>query len=253
LGSTGTYAYLTRAERRRAIEAAVGTVGGKAPILVGVGALRTDEAIALARDAKAIGASAGLLAAVSYTPLTEDEVFAHYAAVARESELPIRIYDNPGTTHFSFTPALLARLGRVPGIVALKTSAPGADAVAAHLAKLRETMPPGFAIGYSADWNAAEGLLAGADAWYSVLGGILPGPCLRIVRAAKAGDTVEARRLNAMLEPVWALFREFTSLRTVYAMANLLGLTDADPPRPILPLGNDARRRIAEAIGTLDF
>jgi 4-hydroxy-tetrahydrodipicolinate synthase len=252
LGSTGTYAYLSRAERRRALETAVDAAGGT-PILAGVGALRTDEAVGLAQDARAIGAKAGLLAAVSYTPLNDDEVFEHFVTVARESGLPIHIYHNPGTTHFTFTPALLARLGKVPGIVALKTSAPEAAAVGAHLAELRGLMPAGFGIGYSADWNAAEGLIAGADGWYSVLGGIFPGVCLKIVRAAKAGDAAEARRLNASLEPVWALFKEFTSLRTVYAMANLLDLAEADPPRPILPLGEAARRRIAETIRALDL
>ena len=55
LGSTGTYAYLTRAERRRAIRAAVASVGGRTPLIVGVGALRTDEAEALAADARDAG------------------------------------------------------------------------------------------------------------------------------------------------------------------------------------------------------
>src|SRR6185437_15071177 len=70
LGSTGTYPYLSRAERRRAIEAAAGAVGST-PLLVGVGALRTDDAVRLAQDAKDAGATAGLLASVYYTPPTE--------------------------------------------------------------------------------------------------------------------------------------------------------------------------------------
>src|SRR4051812_21296698 len=59
LGSTGSYAYLTRSERRRAVEAAVACVTGRVQLLVGVGALRTDEAVALTQDAKAAGADAG--------------------------------------------------------------------------------------------------------------------------------------------------------------------------------------------------
>lgn len=92
LGSTGTYAYLSRSERRTAIEAAVEKSGGRKPILAGVGALRTDAAVLLAQDAKTAGATAGLLAAVSYAPLTQDEVFEHYRAVAEESGLPLCIY-----------------------------------------------------------------------------------------------------------------------------------------------------------------
>src|SRR4051812_6458334 len=50
LGSTGTYPYLSRTERRRALEVAIDEVGGRIPIVVGVGALRTDEAVRLAQD-----------------------------------------------------------------------------------------------------------------------------------------------------------------------------------------------------------
>src|SRR5215203_4475035 len=56
LGSTGGYAYLGREERQRAVRVAVECVGGKTPIIVGVGALRTDEAQMLALDAEAAGA-----------------------------------------------------------------------------------------------------------------------------------------------------------------------------------------------------
>jgi 4-hydroxy-tetrahydrodipicolinate synthase len=70
---------------------------GRVPVLIGVGALRTDDAVRLAQDAQAIGAAAGLLAPVSYTPLTDHEVFEHFATVARESRLPLCIYDNPST------------------------------------------------------------------------------------------------------------------------------------------------------------
>ncbi len=89
LGSTGSYPYLSRAERRRALEAAIEEAAGRLPILVGVGALRTDEAVRLAQDAKDAGAAAGLLAPMSYTPLTEDEVFEHFASVTRESGRPL--------------------------------------------------------------------------------------------------------------------------------------------------------------------
>ncbi|MBW8788677.1 MAG: dihydrodipicolinate synthase family protein, partial [Rhizobium leguminosarum] len=55
LGSTGIYAFLTCEERRRAVEAAVECVRGRVPLVVGVGALRTDHARSLARDAEAAG------------------------------------------------------------------------------------------------------------------------------------------------------------------------------------------------------
>jgi 4-hydroxy-tetrahydrodipicolinate synthase len=253
LGSTGTYAYLSRAERRRALEAALDEVGTKVPILVGIGALRTDEAVRLAQDAKAVGATAGLLAAVSYTPLTEDEVFEHFATVARESDLPVCIYDNPGTTHFRFSAALIGRLSELPGIVAVKSPAPEPQAVAAHLSELRSVVPPQFSLGYSGDWHSVEALIAGGDAWYSVMGGLFPRTGMALVQAAEAGDAAAARRLNDRLEPLWALFREFSSLRVMYASADLLGLCGAEPPRPILPLADAARKRVAATLSALEL
>jgi 4-hydroxy-tetrahydrodipicolinate synthase len=253
LGSTGTYAYLSRSERRRALDAALEEAGGQTPILVGVGALRTDEAVRLAQDAKAAGAAAGLLAPVSYTPLTEDEVFEHFATVARASGLPLCIYDNPSTTHFRFSPALIGRLSRVPGIIAVKSPAPEPQAVAAHLADLRSVVPDGFWLGYSGDWNSVEALIAGGDAWYSVVAGLFPRISMNLVQAVRNGGAAEARRLNERLEPLWSLFKEFSSLRVIYASADALGICRAEPPRPILPLTGAARQRVADALKALDL
>ncbi|MCZ0734160.1 dihydrodipicolinate synthase family protein [Phreatobacter sp. AB_2022a] len=250
LGSTGSYPYLSRAERRRAIAAAVEVARGT-PILVGSGALRTDEAVALSRDAEAAGASALLLAPVSYTPLTDREVFVHFETVAAAVRLPVCIYNNPGTTHFSFSPGLIARLGQIGNIVAVKNPAPEPAHILAQLDDLRGRVGKDFSLGYSADWKVTETLIAGANAWYSVLGGLFPEPCMAIARAAKAGRAAEARRLNADLQPLWDLFMGHSSLRVVYAAANALGLVKAAPPLPILPLEPEADRQVRAVIDRL--
>jgi 4-hydroxy-tetrahydrodipicolinate synthase len=250
LGSTGGFMYLTREERRRAVAATARVVGGRTPLIVGVGALRTDEAVALARDAAAEGADALLLAPVSYTPLTDEEVFQHVAMVAGATELPLCVYNNPSTTHFSFSEALLRRLAALPGIGAVKMPLPKDGDFAGERDRLRAGRP-GFAVGYSGDWGAADAVLAGADAWYSVIGGLLPGPALRLVHAARAGDVAEVSRIDASFQPLWALFKAFGSLRVVYAAARLLSLCDAEPPRPILPLDAAAIRRVETALGGL--
>ncbi len=251
LGSTGTYAYLTRDERRRAVEAAVDQVDGRASVLVGIGALRTDEAVRLGRDAGDAGADAVLLAPVSYTPLTEEEAFVHFATVAEQVGLPLCIYDNPGTTHFAFRPELVGRLSRVANIVAVKTPAPDPATLPASLDDLRARTSPGFSVGHSVDWKAAEAMLAGGDAWYSVAAGLFPAACLSLARAARAGDAPEARALNARLQPLWDLFVEHSSLRVVHAAATLMGLCRTMPPRPILPLAEDVQRRIARVLEEL--
>ncbi|MGL4285444.1 MAG: dihydrodipicolinate synthase family protein [Phreatobacter sp.] len=251
LGSTGSYPYLSRTERRRAIVAAVAVAKGKTPILVGSGALRTDEAVALAHDAEEAGADALLLAPVSYTPLTDREVFAHFEAVAAAVKLPICIYNNPGTTHFTFSAGLTARLSQIGNIAAVKNPAPDAGHVFAQLEDLRARVGRDFSLGFSGDWKVTETLIAGADAWYSVVGGLFPEPCMAIVRAVREGKPAEARKLNAELQPLWDLFIAHSSLRVVYAAANALSLVKADPPRPILPLETDAERQVRDVVERL--
>ncbi len=251
LGSTGSYPYFDRGERRRAIEAAVDQVGGKVPILVGIGALRTDDAVRFGRDAKDAGADAVLLAPVSYTPLTDDEVFTHFETVATAVGLPLCVYNNPSTTHFTIGTDLVARMSRLPNVVAVKNPSPAASAVHDVLHELRAKTAEGFSLGFSVDANATEAMLAGADAWYSVVGGLFPDLAMQILAAMPNPD--EARRLNTRLQPLWDLFTEFSSLRVMYAAVNLLGICRATPPRPILPLSEAAQRRVGRTLQVLEL
>lgn len=248
LGSTGGYAFLSREERRRAVEAALDCVGGRIPVIVGVGALRTDEAQALARDAKAAGADALLLAPMSYTPLLEEEVYQHFAAVAEAGDLPLCIYNNPGTTRFTFSNALIARLAKIANVSAVKMPLPPDGDFEGEMARLRAKTPREFSIGYSGDWGAAAALLSGCDAWYSVIAGLLPSEALALTRAAQAGDASEVQRLDQALQPLWNLFKEFGSFRVMYAIAEALGLCRVDPPRPILPLPEGEVARVKSAL-----
>ena len=153
LGSTGNYAYLPLDERRRALEITLDAVGGRMPVIVGVGALRTGDAEALARHAREAGAQGLLLAPMTYQPLTPDEIVTHFARVAEAGGLPLVIYNNPTTTRVTMDVALLARLAALPHVAGVKMPLPAADAFDAEIATLRDALPPGFVIGYSGDWG----------------------------------------------------------------------------------------------------
>ncbi len=250
LGSTGTYAYLDRTQRRRTVEAAVTEAAGRIPILAGIGALRTDHAVQFGQDAQSAGAAGVLLAPMSYTRLTDNEVHTHFATVAAALSLPICIYNNPGTTGFTFTPALVSRLACLPNVIAIKTPAPATNHAAEHQAWHKAT-PPGFSLGYSVDWHAAEALLAGGQAWYSVAAGLFPRACQALATAALSGDATQARAQNARLQPLWDLFTEYSSLRIMYAVAQLLELTTCEPPLPILPVPDAVRARVLQLVRDL--
>jgi 4-hydroxy-tetrahydrodipicolinate synthase len=215
--------------------------------MVGVGAMRTDDAQSLARDAATEGAAGLLMAPVSYTPLTEEEVFEHFLAVASASDLPLCIYSNPGTTNFTFRPEFVARLATIATVAAIKLPLPSSGDIPADLAAFRQAAP-GLSIGYSGDWGCKDALLAGADCWFSVAGGLFPERAAALTAAAMKGDREEADRHDSAFAGLWSLCKANGSLRLIYAAANMLGLTDAQPPRPLLGADEGLRTRLASVL-----
>jgi 4-hydroxy-tetrahydrodipicolinate synthase len=255
LGSTGSYAYLDADERARVARIAVERAGDT-PVLVGVGALRTSHVLRHVADAEDAGAAGVLLAPMTYQPLTDDDVFELFRTVAGATALPIVVYDNPRTTRFAFTNDLYGRIAQLPGVASIKIPGVPAEpfAARAHVAAIRAVVPPHVTIGVSGDALAAEGLLAGCDAWYSVIAGTLPEAALRIARAAGGDDAEAARAESARLAPLWELFAAHGgSVRVIAAIAEHRGLVPPDClPLPVRRLGGEARDevlRVADALG----
>ncbi|GAA4943465.1 dihydrodipicolinate synthase family protein [Streptomonospora halophila] len=253
LGSTGGYAYLGRRERARAARLAVRSAG-TVPVMVGIGALRTRDVLENAEDAQQAGASAVLLAPMTYQPLTDDEVFGLYEDVAAHLSVPLVVYDNPVTTHVSFSDELHGRIAHLPGVASVKIPPVPADPgeARARVAGLRAAVPADVTIGVSGDGAGADGLLAGCDAWYSAVAGVLPEACLAVARAAAAGEAERARALSAELDPLWELFVRYGSYRVISAIAVELALAcEPNLPRPVRPLDAAGRRAVAAALDTI--
>jgi 4-hydroxy-tetrahydrodipicolinate synthase len=146
LGSTGSYAYLSREERARAAIVAVENAGD-VPVIVGVGALRTRDVLRHVEDAQNAGASAVLLAPMTYQPLTDDEVFGLYRDVSANLSVPLVVYDNPGTTHFHFADDLHARIAQLSSVASIKippVSSDVDDARARITSSLEQTFGTAF-------------------------------------------------------------------------------------------------------------
>lgn len=254
LGSTGSYAYLTRAERKRITTLAVQHAGG-IPVLVGIGALRTRDVLDLADDAQRGGASAVLLAPVSYQKLRDDEVFGLYEATGRTLSVPLCVYDNPATTQFTFSDALHGRIAALPAVRSIKIPPLPADPAQARerVERLRALIPDHVSLGISGDASAATGLNASCDAWYSVIGGLFPELALALTRCALAGQAQEATHLSQRLAPLWSLYaRHGGSLRVVATAAELLGLARRPClPLPLRTLDGADRQAVADCLAAL--
>lgn len=254
LGSTGTYAYLDRDQRNRAVSAAVEAAAGRVPVVAGVGALRTSWSCELVVAAQSAGASGLLLAPMSYAQLSAREVEHHFKAVAAATDMPLCIYNNPGTTNFKFSHDLIVELAHVPNIAGVKMPPLDDEAYASEIEELRIRVPEDFRIGYSGDWCAAPAFMAGADAWHSVVAGVLPEPAVRLTTAAMAGDAAETKRLQALCAPMWAIFERYGSLRTIYGIAEILDLEVGTAPMPVQAyVGKDQLAELPAAIDSMNL
>src|SRR5690348_8983773 len=123
IGSLGESATLSHAEKRRVLEVCVRAVGARVPVIAGIAALSTAEAVALAKDAKAIGVS-GLMVLPPYVYSTDwREMKAHVRAVIAATDLPCMLYNNPFAYKTDFVPAHVAELaGELPNLQAVKES-----------------------------------------------------------------------------------------------------------------------------------
>lgn len=234
LGSTGNYAYLTREERKRVAQIAV-QHANNIPVMIGISALNLRDVLLNVEDAQTAGASAVLLAPMSYQQLTEKEVYKLYEVVTSELSVPLCVYDNPGTTHFTFSDELHARIAELPNVRSIKIPGVPIDPQAAldRVNRLRALIPEHVSIGISGDAFAATGLNAGCDVWYSVIGGLYPKVAKAITSSAQKGDMQEVLRLSASLTPMWELYhRNGGSLRVVATAAEIQNLVKS----PCLPL-----------------
>ncbi|HAX2896311.1 TPA: dihydrodipicolinate synthase family protein [Escherichia coli] len=255
LGSTGSYAYLTREQRLRATRLAVSAAAG-IPVMTSIGHVSTDEVMRLAEDAQNAGVNGVLLAPVSYQRLTSDEVFRLYDRVSTALSVPICIYDNAATTGFEFTDELLVALSHLNNIGSIKIGDLPTDRNAAleRVGSLKRRVSEGVTIGISGDAQSAFGMIAGCDVWYSVLGGLFPHYSLSLAQAALSKDESETHQLNTALEPLWVFYRRHGSLRVIATVAELLG-TAPSPclPFPLQTLMGKERSALEKTLAHLDF
>lgn len=246
LGSTGNYAYLTQTERLRVLKLAIASADG-IPVMTSISSLRTLDIMRLAEDAQKAGAKALLMAPISYQTLTDDEVFLLYKQVTHSLSIPLCVYDNPGTSHFHFTDELYNQISQLPNVKSIKIPSLPLDTQSAtrRIQQLKSIVSSKVTIGISGDPSAVQGLQAGCEVWYSVLGGLFPKLGLEMTRLAQTGFIDQAHTLSNLIHPIWLLFSKYGSLRVVSAIAEIEGwVSSPSLPLPLLPVHDAIRNEL---------
>lgn len=239
-GSTGEAATLSHAEHRRVIEVVVAAARGRVKVLAGTGSNSTREAVELTRHAKEAGADGALLISPYYNRPMPDGIVAHFAAVARETALPLVVYNIPGRTASNIGPATFARLAEIEQVVGTKESSGDLHQVAQIIAATRED----FAVLAGDDWAALPILALGGRGVISTTSNVAPSEVVELVRAFRAGDLARARDSHYRLLPLMdALFSETNPIPVKAALA-LRGLIQDEIRLPLTPLSAPNRDRL---------
>jgi 4-hydroxy-tetrahydrodipicolinate synthase len=250
-GSTGEGWALTREERKRVFEIVIEESRGRAPVYAGTGAISTREAIYLTQMAEDCGADAAVLITPFYIAPTGEELYEHYAAIAKATSLPLFPYNNPNRTGgVNLSAEVIVRLSSIGNVVGIKDSS-------GNLALTRqyvEQTPPHFAVCQGQDAVFFPSFVIGCCAAVAATANVAPDLVSEIYAAFTAGDYERSQRAQSHI----AALRRALSLGTFPAVLKeamvMLGMPMGPARAPVTSLSKDAvhkLRQVLESMGVL--
>lgn len=248
-GTTGEYYAQTTEERVELMQLAHNVIDKRVPLIVGTGAIRTEDSIYFAQQAKVLGADALLVATPPYAYPTGREIALHALAIDREANLPVMLYNYPGRMCVNMDEETLDRLGRSPNFCAIKESSGSPD----RLHMLARDYPH-IQLSCGMDDQALEFFAWGARSWVCAGSNFAPEAHIALYKAcAVEGDFTKGRRImSAMLPLMRVLEQGGKFVQCIKHGLTLRGINAGPPRRPLQPLNKDEKRELAEVINTMN-
>jgi 4-hydroxy-tetrahydrodipicolinate synthase len=245
-GTMGEAQSLNASERRLVIETLAAAANGRVSVTAGVSSGTPAASIGYATDAAGAGAdSLMLLPPLGYEG-DEREIEGFYRTVAEATALPIMAYNNPTASGTDMLPALVARLGDIEGVVAVKECSGDARRIAAILnaAEDLEVLVGGD------DW-ALEGFCAGATGWIAGVANVAPRECVELYRLCRDGSLDDARAVYERILPLGRLDMHPKLVQFFKAAMDLVGRAGGPCRPPRLELTEHERREVEAAVHAL--
>lgn len=245
-GTTGEAATLLEAELLQLLARARPLLQGRVAMIAGVGESSTAATVERARLVSAAGVDALLVLTPAYNRPTQEGLYRHFEAVAAASQVPVVLYNVPTRTAVDLLPATVARLARLPRIVAIKEAiSVGAIERVRELQALTEGR---LTVLSGDDGTCAEAMLNGARGVISVTANVVPAAMAQLCTAALHGDRALTQQLDAGLAALHqALFVETSPIPVKWALAEL-GWIESGIRLPLTPLSAGCHARVRAAL-----
>jgi len=245
VGTTGESPTVDFKEHARVIELTVQFARGRVPVIAGVGANATTEAIELHQIARRAGATAGLSVNPYYNKPTQEGLYRHFMTLADRVDLPIVLYNIPGRTGITMSAHTVARLNEHKNIVAIKEATGSLDMASEIMSLCDITVVSG-------DDSLTLPLMSiGAKGVISVASNLIPAEIKSMTRAALNGDFKKAAEVHHRLFAfIRSLFLDGNPAGIKYAM-KVAGLDSGELRLPLWEAGDATKKLIEQQVKNL--
>jgi dihydrodipicolinate synthase/N-acetylneuraminate lyase len=245
LGSTGEFAYLDPAQRRRIVEVVVQAARRRVPVVAGVAATTTADAVAQARAYEKLGVDGLLGILEAYFPVAEDGVVAYFTALAEATSLPVVLYTNPQFQRSDLTVGAIERLARVPNVRYMKD----ASSDTGRLLTLINALGGRIRVFSASAHIPACVMLIGGVGWMAGPACVVPRLSVQLYDLCRARRWDEAMVLQRRLWRINRVFAQHNLAACIKGGLELQGYEVGAPLPPQAPL-SDAGRAEVRAILT---
>jgi 4-hydroxy-tetrahydrodipicolinate synthase len=246
LGSTGEFAYLDAAQRTTVVRTTIEAANKRAPVIAGVAATATADAVAQAKAYQGYGADGILAILESYFPLKDAQVESYFRAIADAVDIPVVLYTNPQFQRSDLSLDTIAKLATHPRIVAIKDASTNTG----RLLSIQNRCPGLQVFSASAHIPAAVMLIGGVG-WMAGPACVVPRQSVHLYELCRAGRWSEAMALQRTLWSMNEAFARFNLAACIKAGLQLQGYAVGDPVPPQPALGPEERKIVAKTLENL--
>jgi 4-hydroxy-tetrahydrodipicolinate synthase len=250
LGSTGEFAYLDFRRREAVVGAVVEAAAGRVPVIAGVAATTTADAVAQARRWADLGADGILAVLEAYFPISEEGVVAYFSAIADAADLPVTLYTNPNFQRSDLSLAAIERLSHHPNIRYLKDASTNTG----RLLSVMNRTEGRLGVFAASSHVTAAVMLIGGLGWMAGPSCLAPRQSVRLYELCRAGEWDAAMALQRDLWAVNEVFAQFNLVGAVKAGLRLQGFECGDPLPPqakLAPAEVEAVRAALARVGAI--
>ena len=242
--TTGECATLSDGEWERILDFTLQRVGGRVPVLAGVGRNDTRHTVLLCKRAQSLGAQGTLAVTPYYNKTTQAGLIRHYERAADSADIPMILYNVPSRTGMSMQAETYAELAKHPNIVGTKE----ASGDFSLMLQIKALCPSDFALYSGNDDHIVPMLSLGGVGVISTMANVIPAETQQICQLWEQGDTEGAAALQIRCQKlIRALFREVNPIPVKAAMA-LLGLDSGYVRQPLTGIGDRAEEELRQAM-----